>query len=591
MSYLRLLAMGTASLLMLAACSKTENAVEVAVKKSDNTLFAYVPSNTPYLAGNLKPTPDDVIESFLQRFQPALEAAQNELGIARQALESNAAVNDETTAEDKSDSKLKKAILQELDGKLSRQGMESLGFDLRSHKVLYGMGAFPVLRIGLSDAGSLRATIKRVLSNAEIKALELEFQGASYWRLGDGGTEDKPVSLYISILADHLAISIFPPMAETELLPAFLGLKMPGDSNAASRLAELNAQNGYTSYGSGILDLDRLLEEFISPDTVTARMMVASGESDPADMTPECINEFRSMANIAPRMTVGTVELSPSAVAIQYRVETNATLAQQLADLVADIPAASPLSDRILEFSFGMRLGAARDFLREKAAAIMETPFQCERFQSLNQSAAESFAQLNQPMPPFVNNFRGLRLSMSEISEVNSMPVNGRGLLVVHVDQPEMFVGMAQMFLPDLSGLTLTPGEPPVRLPASLIPIPDIVAFAALSSDAIGLSIGDGEETGLPAYLEKEAGTAGTFMSVAYDVETYLEYTQKLEKQFATTRDESPDTDPEQEAILQSIDDISTTAQQALKSFSDRSYTTLRFTPEGFEVNSRMTFK
>ncbi len=194
-------------------------------------------------------------------------------------------------------------------------------------------------------------------------------------------------------------------------------------------------------------------------------------------------------------------------------------------------------------------------------------------------------------MPPLLNNFRGLRLSLSAISETNSIPVNGRGLIAVHVDQPEMFVGMAQMFLPDLSGLTLTPGEAPVRLPASLIPIPDIVAFAALSSDAIGLSIGDGEEAGLPAYLAKDAGPAGTFLSVGYDVATHVEYTQKLEKQYTSTLGESPDTDPEQEALLQSIDDISTAAQQALKSFSDRSYTTLRFTPEGFEVNSRMTFR
>ncbi len=374
MSYLRLLAMGTASLLMITACSKAENAVEVADIKSDNSLFDYVPSDTPYLAGNLEPTPNDVIESFLQRFQPALEAAQSEVGKARQALENDALVNNEADSNDQSNSKLEKAILQELDGKLSRQGMESLGFDLRSHKVLYGMGVFPVLRIGLSDAGALRTTIERVLSNAEIKAPELEFQGTSYWRLGDGGTQDEPVSLYVSVLADHLAIGIFPPMAETELLPAFLGLELPGNSNAASRLAELNAEHGYTSYGSGILDLDRLLEEFINPDTVIARMMKASGESDPADMTPECINEYRSIVSNAPRMTVGTLELTPSAIAIQYRVETKATLAQQLVGLVADIPAANPQSNRILEFSLGMRLGAARDFLRERPPPSWKAP-------------------------------------------------------------------------------------------------------------------------------------------------------------------------------------------------------------------------
>lgn len=579
MSYLRLLAIGTASLLMVTACGKSEDAVEVAIEKTDSTLFDYVPADTPYLAGNLQPIPDEVIEVFLQRFEPVLVSVQDELAKARQTLE------------DEDGSRLISAILQEFDGNLSRQGMESLGFDLRAHKVVYGMGVFPVIRIGLSDADALRATIQRVLANAEIDAPELEHQGVSYWRLSDVDTADAPVGVYVSIFADHLAMSVFPPLAESELLPAFLGLEMPGDSNAVSRLAELNAEHSYTPYGSGILDLDRFVEEFISLDTIMARVMATIGDFDPADMTAECKTEIRGIVSNSPRMTMGVRELTTSAIAMQYRVETETTLAQQLAGLVADIPIANPLSDRLLELSFGMRFGAVRDFLREKVVAIMESPYQCEHLQSINQSATEAFTQLNQPMPPFVNNFRGLRVSLSEITETNSMPVNGRGLIAVHIDQPEMFVGMAQMFLPDLSELTLTPGEPPVQLPASMLPIPNVVAFAALSTETIGLSIGDGEEAGLPAYLEEEAGPAGTFMSIGYDIAAYLEYTQKLGKQYEQTEDELAETNPEQEAVLQSIEDISASAQQAVKSFSDRSYTTFRLTPDGFEADSRMTFK
>jgi hypothetical protein len=579
MSYLRLLAIGTLSLLMVAACGKSEDAVEVAIEKTDSTLFDYVPADTPYLAGNLQPIPDEVIEVFLQRFEPVLASVQDELAKARQTLE------------DEDGSRLISAILQEFDGNLSRQGMESLGFDLRAHKVVYGMGVFPVIRIGLSDADALRATIQRVLANAEIDAPELEHQGVSYWRLSDVDTADAPVGLYVSIFADHLAMSIFPPLAETELLPAFLGLEMPGDSNAATRLAELNAKHSYTPYGSGILDFDQLVEEFISPDTIMAQVMATTGDFDPAEITAECKTEIRGIVSNSPRMTMGVRELTTSAIAMQYRVETETTLAQQLAGLVADIPIADPLSDRLLELSFGMRFGAVRDFLREKVVAIMESPYQCEHLQSINQSATEAFTQLNQPMPPLVNNFRGLRLSLSEILETNSMPVNGRGLIAVHVEQPEMFVGMAQMFLPDLSELTLAPGDPPVQLPASMLPIPDVVAFAALSTEAIGLSIGDGEEAGLPAYLEEEAGPEGTFMSIGYDMAAYLDYTQKLGEQYEQIEDELAETDPEQEAILQSIEDISASAQQAVKSFSDRSYTTFRLTPDGFEADSRMTFK
>jgi len=592
MSYLRLVAIGAASLLTITACSKTEDAVEtevaaeIAVEQTTNNLFDYVPFNTPYIAGNLEPLPDEVIDVFLQRFQPVLDSMQYELAKARQAMEET-----ESQQHDDEVARLIHAIFQELDGKLSRQGMESLGFDLQSHKVMYGMGAFPVVRIGLSNADDLRATIQRILANSGIDAPELEHKGVSYWRLGDDDSGDGSVGLYITILEDHLALSLLPQIAEAELLPAFLGLEMPGESNAAARLAQLNAEHDYSPYASGILDLENLVEEFINPDSAFARVMAASGEYDPADMTPECTSEIRGLVSNMPRMTVGTKELTPAAIAIQYRVETKPSLAQQLIGLVARIPMANPLSERILEFSFGMRLGAARDFLREKAAAIMEDPYLCKHFQSINESAAETFTQLNQPMPPLVNNFRGLRLSLSEITMSNSIPENGRGLVAVHVEQPEMFVGMAQMFLPDLTELALAPNEPPVQLPASLVPVPNVVAFAAMTSEAIGLSVGDGEEDKLPEYLLEKAGPDGMFMSIAYDMVKYLEYTQGFENQFDQAQGETSDLDPEQEAALQSLEDIANSAREAYKSFADRSYTTLSLTPEGFVTDARMTFK
>jgi len=80
-------------------------------------------------------------------------------------------------------------------------------------------------------------------------------------------------------------------------------------------------------------------------------------------------------------------------------------------------------------------------------------------------------------------------------------------------------------------------------------------------------------------------------MSIGYDMATYLEYTQKLGNQYERIQDESSATDPEQEVILQSLGNILASTQQAIMSFSDRSYTTFRFTPEGFEADSRMTFK
>jgi hypothetical protein len=188
-------------------------------------------------------------------------------------------------------------------------------------------------------------------------------------------------------------------------------------------------------------------------------------------------------------------------------------------------------------------------------------------------------------MPPFVNNFRGVRVSLNEIMmSQDSIPENARGHLAVHVDKPEMFIGMAQMFLPDLSNLAITPGDPPVRLPESLVPVPGIVAFAAMSSDAIGLAVGEQEEAGLPEFLNRDAGPEGIFLSAGYDMAAWLDYTGKLDTQHQVPGNQN---NPHSQAVIE----IRSAANTAFREMADRSYTTLRFTADGFVADNRMTFK
>ena len=200
-------------------------------------------------------------------------------------------------------------------------------------------------------------------------------------------------------------------MAEQELLPLFLGLQLPDHSDATARLTKLNAAHGYTPHGSGILDLRRLADRFLQPGTVASRMLADAGAFDAETLPEICVTEIHEIIENTPRVTMGTTELSPSAVAVQYRVETPVSLADQLIALVSRLPSIDDSSNRVLEFAFGMKFGAVRDFLREKATAITNDPYQCEHLSDLNRSAADALANLEQPMPPFVNNFRGLRLS------------------------------------------------------------------------------------------------------------------------------------------------------------------------------------
>lgn len=580
MSTLRLAFAAALFTVLSAACGRSEEPAE-----PSNTLLAHVPADTPYVAANLEPLPETVVDSYLSRMQPALDEMQSQLSSARSELEAGRDGGTGSTGDDPA-ARLALAVLRQLDGKLSRAGLSDLGLDITANKVVYGLGVFPVLRMGLSDPARLRATIQTVLKDAAIEDVELNHQGAAFWRVVADHHDEGPLGLYLAVLEDHFAIGLLPPAFESELLSGFLGLELPPASEAAARLSELNHVQGYTPFGSAIVDLHRLADQFLDAESVTARTMAAVGEYDPASISAACVSEIHGIIDNAPRLTAGTTAFSATKIAYQYRLESPASLAGQLAGLVARVPPANAASSRMLDLSFGMRIGALRDFLREKAAAITENPYECEQLQDINSSAASSLAQLDQPMPPFINNFRGLRISLSEVLlGAEFMPADARGHLALHVEQPEMFVGMAQMLLPDLSTLNLSPGDPPVPIPAGLNPLPDLVAFAAMSDDAIGLSFGAGEETQLQGYLTQKPGPEGMFLSASYDTAAYLDYSERMGAQTPTGDSAA---NPGGGDALRAIGKA---ARDAYRDMADRSHTTLQFGPDALIIDGSVTFK
>jgi len=586
---LRFLALATLLLAVLVACGKEEEKVAAGIPGND--LLAYVPVGSPYLAANLEPTPNQTVDGFLAQWDPLLTTLQTGLVSIRTRLESEPEALD-------GGQRLGLSFLQELDGKLNRQGLESLGFDLQAFQVVYAMGgAFPVARMSLGDPGVFRSTVQRILDRAGVQAPEQEFQGRTFWRLGAEQLADHhgniSAGLYIAIVQDHLAISVFPDAAEAELLPLFLGLQMPPESDAAERLAALQAKYGYTPYFTAVADLQLLADEFLDPESLLSRSLGDKYISEVSALGDVCRAEISGIISHAPRLVMGTTQLQPEAVGIQYVLETQASIAEQLLTLPADVPSADMQSKRLLDFSFGMNIGPLRDFLREKAQAVTQEPYQCEKLEMLNGQAAYGLEQLEQPMPPFVNNFRGVRLTLNALGMGPSVPQSAEGLLAVHVEKPEMFVGMAQMFLPDLSNLELVKGDPPVPLPASLIPIPDIVAFAALGETAIGISVGAGEEAGLLPYLDRKAENDGTFFSMNYDTATYMDFIHSLQDDWPGP-EENPDYDTDTNRQLEldaSAREILDAMRQSWKTITDRSQVSIGFTGDGVVIDSRQTFK
>lgn len=571
----RLLAAALAACLSLSACSKDEAPAFSAAPA--NELLAHVPAGTPYLSASLQPVPVEVIDRFLERAGPALTSMQDELAAARAQLAADGVADGFPVI---------LALLQELDGKLDRAGLESLGFDLQAPRVFYGLGAFPVFRMGLADAEALRATVRRMLDRSGVTAVPLEREGQPYWRLPvrTAAGDEPPAALFIAILDDQLAAGLFPAAFEDDMLGHLLGPATPGSPDAAERLLANNRRFGFTPYATGELDLLRLADELLSADSTAGRALAAAGFDLPAQFDEQCRTELRQILAHTPKVYSGLTELTPDVVGYRAVIETETSLAGELNALVADVPAAEAMSTRAVEFALGLRVGAVRDFLRKRAEAVVAEPYRCERFADLNAGAQRAFDRLSQPIPPLFNNFRGLRLSLSRIGKPPAAPDAVEGVAAIHVEQPEMFVGMAQMFLPGLAELKLTQSGPPVQLPSSLLPLPDAVAFAALGKTAIGLSLGAGEEDRLEDFLEAGAGTTGTFLSINYDTALYLDHTEELADMMSSS-------DPAADPAKPAVEGIARAARDAYKAMAGRTDTRIGFTPDSVVVDSRMTFK
>lgn len=577
MNTLRLILISLLLSLLLGACGDKEEAAapEMAASPAAASLMAYVPADTPYLAANLQPIPDNVIDAQFERAQPVLEELQGQVTRIKTEWESGGEMPDDPME------RLMIAWVDAYDGKINREGLESMGWDFQSSSVLYGVGAFPTLRVSSSDPRALSDSIMAILENADIEAPQAEFLGQPYWRIDADDTDEMPIALYIAVLSDHFALGLYPIATEAGFLPGFLGLEMPGDHYRAVSLAQLNQQHGYSAYGSGFVDFHRLADEFMDPEATTARVLASFDEYDLEDFSEQCVAETHRIIDNMPYLSGGVTEMGVDAVSYRAVFQHPSELARELTGLVAALPVARTLSDHLAELSFGIKVGAARDFLRGKAEHVQSDPFRCEHFADINQQAGDLLEKLNQPLPPFVNNFLGLRLSIKELDMEpgQTMPNDVRGHLAVHVEQPEMFLGMAQMFLPDLADMQLSPGSDPKPVPEFLMSVQGISAYAAMSDQAIGISVGEGEQETLGDFLAMPAGNDGTFLSVDYDTAAYY---QLQELQMGEV--EAIDPDDPMNSFYESL-------MEWAKAASEREHTEMKFTSKGLVIESRTTYE
>jgi hypothetical protein len=194
---------------------------------------------------------------------------------------------------------------------------------------------------------------------------------------------------------------------------------------------------------------------------------------------------------------------------------------------------------------------------------------------------------MNQPMPPFIGNINGFRLQLQEVDFQQPDPATSRGLLVLEVEKPQMLVGSAQMFIPGLEDLALEPGGEPVEVPQELmtVAVDGMHVSAAMSKNALAVSLGKDQSASLMAFLEADDDNDGAFLSVDYDMAAQMQFQDTMQNLALAAQDDQAD--PEAQQMMEMLREV----EQSYRDMLGRSRLELRFVPDGFEIHSHATFK
>ncbi|RFF31225.1 hypothetical protein [Wenzhouxiangella sediminis] len=527
-----------------------------------SALFERIDADTPWLMANVETMPEELAEKLW-----APLSSMSELN--RQTYTA--------VAEEMDEAPVVAALLREFAQIDSREAFEERGLQPNGHWAIHAVSMYPFMHWQLSDAEAFRATIERIAS---------EGGAEPNWR----SVEDAEI-LWIPMeelgLAlsydDNFATAAFVP-DNAALLRRVANLDQPTTAYDIADLESFSDERGYTAYGSGFIDFGKVVDQLLDSDDA---LLAAARESTPLGEiagNEVCRNELGALVNLFPRASLGYTDISETFMAFDMTLETEPSFAQRM-QVIADTPVDLEKAEAgLLEFGLALNIVGARDFAREIVAGWVEAPPQCQLFDNIRENAEDWQLALNQPIPPVVTNFHGLRLNVEDVTMgENSQVESAEGSLALFMRNPQMMLGMAQMFSPELASLQLEPGGEPQPVPAGVIPnMPEgVSAWMGLGDAALGLAVGENQKDQLSETMDPGEG-GDAILSYGINFENYGDILggvlEDMQKKFEEMGEEPAMNNPSE-------------AMSAMGEVYEYTRASMHLTERGIEFRSTMTLK
>ena len=539
-------------------------------------LLKYIPADTPYVIASTEPLPsaladklEPTIDEILKAYQRALRHVTAEQLVKMSAEEGGAEEAEQF-----------RGLMEEVLGLMSIEGIRSAGIERESAFAFYGNGLVPVLRLELSDPALFDAAVSRMEEKAGEALLVGKAKGTSYKYVNA-----EKMNMIIATLDNQVVMTVVPASFDERQVALALGAKSPRKNLKKSKtLGAIGKEYGFSGYLTGYVDTERLAGIFTGNTTKQDDdFFAAIGETLPA-VTDVCAAEIMGMAGIAPRIVFGYSDVSPEQVESAMIVELREDLAAGLATIPASVPGLGMDPGGFMSLGLGLNPMELRNFFEARLDAIEADPYECDKFAKLQAGVASGREVLNKPLPPVVYSFRGFVANIADIQGLDlsksTAPESIDASILVAIENAESLVMMAAMMDPQIAALNLLPDGKPVRLELAQLAEFAGNAFAALSTDALSISLGESAETKSADMLIADSIEPAPFMSMNMDAARYYSLVGEAMSQ-------EPASD-EEEQTSKAIRDAVRDVMILSGSMYERMSVDVQFTARGVEINSVM---
>ena len=433
----------------------------------DNPLLAFVPAETPYAFATFKPLPIDVIRKTTGMIGPIWRRA-----FAASMAQAPDSADQRRVVED---------ILDALDT-LDVKRFEEYGFSAKARFAVYGIGAYPVVRIELSNGDRVFDLVRHAAErwNEQLPP-PTERAGRRYWIV------DLPVTgVFLAIAPKEAVLAIAPRSVIDGSLPALLGERRPASSMTTAQFRALAERDGFTGQGVGFVDLAR----------------VGALVANVAGAAPDCRAAVAAITKHAPRLAVGYDELTVHRLAFGMVLELAPEVladARGLTGSLAGLDGLLGLKPAIAVAVAG-NLEHGRTVLGRAAGALQDLGRRCE-MSSLVDGVTDLAAAAARPLPPVVAGLHGGFLVVNNLKMGAHGPEAIDGFGSVQLDHTGELLKLARGAMPEFE----------VKADGKARPLPPASPFSghvAVNERAIGLGLGANSATTAAGALQGRAGPA-----------------------------------------------------------------------------------